>query len=68
MFVLTRLFKFHRRCGMSRRHALRRALAAVLRDLNLTMAHYHDTKDFVLACCIVAGCFAFIAFAAWVSR
>lgn len=35
MFVLVRLFKFHRRCGMSRSQALRRALAAVLRDLNL---------------------------------
>lgn len=35
MFVLVRLYRFHRRCGMSRRHAMRRALAAVLRDLNL---------------------------------
>jgi hypothetical protein len=35
MFVLTRLYRFHRRCGMPRSHALRRAFAAVLRDLNL---------------------------------
>lgn len=35
MFIFWRLFKFHRRCSMSRSQALRRALAAVLRDLNL---------------------------------
>jgi len=35
MFVLIRLYKFHRRCGMRRTHAFRRALATVLRDINL---------------------------------
>lgn len=35
MFALVRLYKFHRRCGMPRRHAIRRAFAAVLRDINL---------------------------------
>lgn len=34
MFVLYRLYRFHRRCGMPRRHAFSRALATVLRDLD----------------------------------
>lgn len=35
MFVLCRLYNFHRRCGMPRGRALSRALVTVLRDLNL---------------------------------
>lgn len=34
MFVLSRLYRFHRRCGLGRRHAIKRALDAVLRDIN----------------------------------
>ena len=35
MFVLIRLYRFKRRCGMSRRQAFTRALQTVLRDFNL---------------------------------
>lgn len=35
MFVFLRLYKFKRRCGMSRRQSFTRALQTVLRDLNL---------------------------------
>lgn len=35
MFVFARLYAFHRRCGWSRRHAFRKALATVLRDIQL---------------------------------
>lgn len=34
MSTLIRLFLFHRRCGIPRRHAMRRALSAVLRDFH----------------------------------
>lgn len=36
MIVLVRLYSFHRRCGMARGQSFHRALATVLRDLNLT--------------------------------
>ena len=35
MFVFVRLFRFHRRSGMSLRHSFRRALATTLRDFHL---------------------------------
>jgi hypothetical protein len=35
MFVFIRLYRFHRRCGMHRAYAIRRALGTVLRDINL---------------------------------
>lgn len=35
MFVLIRLYRFHRRCGKGRRHALRRAIETALRDFNI---------------------------------
>jgi hypothetical protein len=35
MFVLTRLYRFYRRCGMTRRRAFVRALDITLRDLRL---------------------------------
>jgi hypothetical protein len=36
MRVLYRLYRFHRRSGMTRRRALSRAWDAVARDINLT--------------------------------
>jgi hypothetical protein len=36
MFVLTRLYRFYRRCGMTRRRSLKRAIEVTLRDLSLT--------------------------------
>jgi hypothetical protein len=35
MFILFRIYRFKRRCGMPRRCALMSALRSVLRDLNL---------------------------------
>lgn len=39
MLVFSRLYRFHRRCGMTRRHAFHRALTAVMRDFNLTRSN-----------------------------
>jgi hypothetical protein len=36
VFVLTRLFRFYRRCGMTRRRAFARALDITLRDISIT--------------------------------
>lgn len=35
MFVLIRLYRFHRRCGMARRHALHRAVLTTLSDIHI---------------------------------
>ena len=35
MFIFIRLYRFHRKCGMARRRAARRALASALQDFNL---------------------------------
>jgi hypothetical protein len=39
MFVLTRLYRFYRRCGFPRRAALRRAIRTVARDQQFNQRH-----------------------------